>query len=122
MTSTHMPPMRSASLPKPASFSNTWATLCAETLAGIADPLFPALTLARVVPPATAARAVLAGLLDPLETPGGGEPLPAWLLPHQADAVRRSRAILHRFGGVLVADWVGLGKTFVGLALAALER
>jgi superfamily II DNA or RNA helicase len=102
--------------------SRTWATLCAETLAGIADPLFPALTLAESAAPADAARAVLAGLLDPLDTPATGEQLPAWLLPHQADAVRRSRAILRRFGGVLIADGVGLGKTYIALALAALER
>jgi helicase-like protein/SNF2 domain-containing protein len=30
--------------------------------------------------------------------------------------------VLARFGGVLVADGVGLGKTFIALALAALER
>ena len=65
---------------------------------------------------------MLAGLLDPLDTPATGEPLPAWLLPHQADAVRRSRAILRRFGGVLIADGVGLGKTYIALALAGLER
>lgn len=78
--------------------------------------------MAQSVAPAEAARAVLAGLLDPLDTPATGEPLPAWLLPHQADAVRRARAILRRFAGVLVADGVGLGKTYIALALAALER
>ncbi len=36
--------------------------------------------------------------------------------------MQRSRAILARFGGVLVADGVGLGKTYVALALATLER
>ena len=96
--------------------------LCAEALAGIADPLFPALTTARVVPPAGAARAILGALLEPLDSPAAGEPLPGWLLPHQADAVTRVRAILRRFGGALVADGVGLGKTFVALALAELER
>ena len=65
---------------------------------------------------------MLAGLLDSLDTPAGVEPLPAWLLPHQADAVRRCVAILRRFGGVLLADGVGLGKTYVALALASLER
>ena len=65
---------------------------------------------------------MLAGLLDPLDTPSAGEALPDWLLPHQADAVRRCEAILRRFGGVLLADGVGLGKTFVALALAVLER
>ena len=65
---------------------------------------------------------MLEGLLDPLDTPSADEALPDWLLPHQADAVRRCRAILRRFGGVLLADGVGLGKTFVALALAVLER
>ena len=36
--------------------------------------------------------------------------------------MRRAAAILERFGGVLIADGVGLGKTFIALALAALER
>src|SRR5512135_3245200 len=106
---------RSASTPAPRRSSPTWATLCAETLTGIADPLFPALSLARVVGPDVAGRAALAALLDPLETPATGVELPAWLLDHQADAVRRAAAILARFGGVLVADGVGLGKTFVAL-------
>ena len=91
-------------------------------MAGIADPLFPALTLAEATAPRLAARTILAGLLDPLDTAPAEEPLPPWLLPHQADAVRRCRAILHRFGGVLLADGVGLGKTYVALALAVLER
>ncbi len=65
---------------------------------------------------------MLAGLLDPLDLPAVSERLPQWLLAHQADAVRRSRAILRRFGGVLVADGVGLGKTYIALALAVLER
>ncbi|HEV2251532.1 MAG TPA: SNF2-related protein, partial [Candidatus Limnocylindria bacterium] len=65
---------------------------------------------------------MLAGLLEPVESALTAEPLPDWLLPHQADAVLRARGILARFGGVLVADGVGLGKTFIGLALAALER
>ena len=61
-------------------------------------------------------------MLEPLKAPTPRETLPDWLLPHQADAVQRARAILARFGGVLVADGVGLGKTYIGLALAALER
>jgi superfamily II DNA or RNA helicase len=96
--------------------------LCAETLAGIADPLFPALASAQVRAPEAVARTTLAGLLEPLESALPAEPLPEWLLPHQADAVLRARGILARFGGVLVADGVGLGKTYIGLAMAALER
>ena len=64
---------------------------------------------------------MLGGLVQPLESPITPEPLPAWLLPHQADAVERARAILNRFNGVLLADGVGLGKTYLGLALMALE-
>jgi len=69
-----------------------------------------------------AGRAAIAGLLEPMDCAVASEPLPAWLLEHQADAVLRARAILRRFGGALVADAVGLGKTYIGLALAALER
>jgi superfamily II DNA or RNA helicase len=65
---------------------------------------------------------MLTGLLEPLDTGERDEQPPRWLLPHQADAVARSRGVLERFGGVLVADGVGLGKTFIGLALAELER
>ena len=40
------------------------------------------------------------------------------LRPHQVDAVERLRAALRANGGVLLADAVGLGKTYVALALA----
>ncbi len=36
--------------------------------------------------------------------------------------MRRCLGILRRFGGALLADGVGLGKTYVALALASLER
>ena len=75
-----------------------------------------------MVAPAAAAAAILGGLLEPLDSPATHEAMPDWLLPHQADAVARVRAILRRFGGALVADGVGLGKTFIALALAVLER
>jgi superfamily II DNA or RNA helicase len=102
--------------------SRSSATLCAETLAGIADPLFPALASARRAGPAQAARAILGGLLAPLELPLPAVEPPAWLLPHQAEAALRTWAILERFGGALLADGVGLGKTYVGLGLGEFER
>ena len=40
------------------------------------------------------------------------------LRPHQHDALRRLRAAIAEFGGALLADEVGLGKTYVALALA----
>ena len=41
------------------------------------------------------------------------------LRPHQAEAVRSIRAAFREFGGALLADDPGLGKTFVALAIAA---
>ena len=47
---------------------------------------------------------------------------PAWLLPHQVDAARRLAGSLGAFGGAICADAVGLGKTYVGLAVATRYR
>ncbi len=44
------------------------------------------------------------------------------LQPHQMAAVREIRTLMTGFGGALLADEVGLGKTFVGLALAREAR
>lgn len=43
---------------------------------------------------------------------------PAWLLPHQPDAAKRVAGSLEMFGGALLCDAVGLGKTYTGLAVA----
>jgi superfamily II DNA or RNA helicase len=61
-------------------------------------------------------------LLAPLEQPLPAASLPPWLLPHQAEAALRALAIMDRFGGALLADGVGLGKTYVALALALAAR
>ena len=50
---------------------------------------------------------------------GGGTLGTVTLYAHQADAVSRLREIIRRHGGALLADEVGLGKTFVALALAS---
>ena len=44
------------------------------------------------------------------------------LRPHQRDAVARARVALESHGGALIADDVGLGKTFIALALATGAR
>ena len=44
------------------------------------------------------------------------------LQPHQQVAVREIRTLLTEVGGALLADEVGLGKTFVALALASEAR
>jgi len=51
----------------------------------------------------------------------GWEP-PQWLLPHQPDAARRLAGALRIFGVALLADAVGLGKTWVALAVATRYR
>jgi superfamily II DNA or RNA helicase len=40
------------------------------------------------------------------------------LRPHQISAIRRIHAALNEFGGALLCDEVGMGKTFVALAVA----
>ncbi len=47
---------------------------------------------------------------------------PTWLLPHQPGAARRIAASLEAFRGALLADEVGLGKTYVALAVASRYR
>src|SRR3989442_11774483 len=48
----------------------------------------------------------------------GKTPWPAWLAPHQVPAAERLVGILARHGGALLADAVGLGKSYVALAVA----
>ncbi len=43
---------------------------------------------------------------------------PGWLLAHQVEGARRVAASLDIFGGALLADAAGLGKTYVALAVA----
>jgi hypothetical protein len=44
------------------------------------------------------------------------------LRPHQRSAVERLRAAIAEFGGAILCDPVGTGKTYVGLALAAANQ
>src|SRR6185437_13969894 len=92
--------------------------IVAESLAAVADPLRTALTPGPPAPAAEVARA-LARSLVPVES---AVPPPAWLLPGQLRSFRRAVAALERFGGALIADAVGSGKTYVALAAASLRR
>ena len=47
---------------------------------------------------------------------------PDWLQSHQVEAARRVHASLSTFTGALLADAVGLGKTYVALAVATRYR
>ena len=89
--------------------------ILSEHLETPAEPL--ALLLgaeASAAPTAVAARAARA-LLDLPEVPGDPPP---WLTPHQRPAAERLTAIIARYGGAVLADAVGLGKSYVALAVA----
>lgn len=75
-----------------------------------------------VTPPREAALRVLARRFPdytrPTEDTSAGQPPPVFTLTtFQHDAVRRAHHILARRRGVLIADSVGLGKTYIALAL-----
>jgi superfamily II DNA or RNA helicase len=69
------------------------------------------------------ARRILSDEADWQEASGESETLErklgsVRLHPHQISAVRRIRSALEEFGGALLCDEVGMGKTFVALAIA----
>ena len=96
--------------------SPTWfeavPTIVAESLrtAETAPPLLPRDRASPREVAAALARAALA--------PVTSEPSPEWLLPRQRRSHARLVAALRRFGGALLADPVGTGKTYVALAVA----
>lgn len=68
-------------------------------------------------------RAVIAGLfLADHESPSVAEVGNIALRPHQQSAVDRVRRAIAQYGGALLADEVGLGKTFVAVALIRESR
>ena len=81
----------------------------------VAEPLT---TLLRPGPSTSPARVAgaLARTLAPAEA---DEDAPAWLWPEQHRSFRRTLAALRNRGGVLLAEPVGAGKTYVSLAVAA---
>jgi len=107
--------------------------ILSEHLAPLPEPLACLLepgAAATLGPPGAVAALAAGALLDrePVAAHAGdaggagraGEaaPWPAWLAPHQVPAATRLRAILARYGGALLADAVGLGKSYVALAVA----
>lgn len=67
--------------------------------------------------PAPAAVVVARLVQDRFPSAGGRPPEVFALAAFQRDALDRAERILERRGGVVIADSVGLGKTYVGLAL-----
>jgi hypothetical protein len=100
--------MRSCAWPVPPR-------IVAEALRELEDPLASLLDL----PPPAAAAPVARGIAAALVAAERTVPAPRWLLPSQHQSYWRLLAALDRFGGALLADPVGAGKTYVALAVAA---
>jgi len=93
-----------------------WPRILAEDLRPLAEPLGALLSAGADADPVAVTGRAAHELIDPGDAPPGR--LPDWLAPHQRPAVRRLVAILCRHGGAVLADAVGLGKSFVALAVA----
>jgi len=93
--------------------------ILSEHLGPLAEPLACLLTPGAVGPASAVAALGARALLDlaPLALEDKA-PWPAWLAPHQVPAAQRLVGILARHGGALLADAVGLGKSYVALAVA----
>jgi superfamily II DNA or RNA helicase len=89
--------------------------ILAESLRPLEEPLALLVTGGPEVSPPTACRAAALALLD---LPPHSSPAPDWLRPHQVPAHTRLLAIVDRFGGAVLADAVGLGKSYIALAVA----
>jgi len=95
----------------------TWArepVLVAESLRHLGDPLEPLLALDSRPAPA----AVIAAIGEALRPALAPDPPPAWLRPDQAMSFRRALAAVRRYGGVLLAEPPGVGKSWIALAVS----
>jgi superfamily II DNA or RNA helicase len=90
--------------------------ILSEHLRPIPEPLALLLRPGEAAAPAAVAALAARALLDlaPLEQAAW----PAWLAPHQIPAAERLAGIIGRYGGALLADAPGLGKSYVALAVA----
>lgn len=94
-------------------FEECWADSETFDLAGLYEPLW-----AEHTPWSVFLRMLLARYGEHLDDEQAG-PTRFELTRFQADGVKRMRRLLEEIGGVLVADEVGLGKTFLALEVIA---
>ena len=81
-----------------------------------------ALEPAGEAPPRAVVGAAARALLDGCPLAPVTSPPPSWLAPHQVPAANRLTAIIARHGGALLADEVGLGKSYISLAVALARK
>ncbi|HWC72556.1 MAG TPA: SNF2-related protein, partial [Gemmatimonadales bacterium] len=93
-----------------------WPRILSEHLVPVAEPLAVALEPAGEAPPREVVAAAARALLD--SAPLNPVAWPSWLAPHQIPAADRLTAIIARHGGAVLADEVGLGKSYIALAIA----
>jgi len=101
-----------------------WPRILSEHLVPVPEPLAVALESTGEAPPRDAVCSAARALLDcPALVPGAPTTTwPAWLAPHQIPAAERLTAIIARHRGALLADAVGLGKSYVALAVALARK
>lgn len=88
------------------------------------DPLATLLTPGPEGPPKAVASRAARALLDLSPVPAETSALtavPDWLAAHQRPAAVRLAAILARYGGAVLADAPGLGKSYVAMAIALMR-
>ncbi len=87
----------------------------AEALSAVPDPMVTALRPGAWRPAAEVARTMARRVAPDEDT----DLAPAWLRPEQVRSFRRTLHTLRSYGGAMLADPVGSGKTYVALAVAA---
>jgi superfamily II DNA or RNA helicase len=88
--------------------------IVAEALEPLGEAPLP-LRAGPVLPAPVVAAAIARAALPPERE----IPVPEWLRPPQATLVRRTLASLDAFGGVMIAEPTGTGKTWIALAAAS---
>lgn len=100
-----------------ASSSRRWPRIVAESLTGVAEPVTTltarpvSATVSEVI--ATTAAAIAPGRSCAVPPP--------FLQPQQVDSWRRALHALEQWGGALLAEPTGSGKSWIALGVAALE-
>ena len=107
-------------MPPSAAHSAAWPRILSEQLATPAQPLALLLQPGPAAPLGAVVVRAAGALLDRRAV--APQSWPPWLAPHQQAAAARLTAIIGRWGGALLADAPGLGKSYVALALAAAYR
>ena len=94
--------------------------ILSEHLVPVPEPLACLVRAGEEADPQAVARFAARALLDLPATPHA-TPWPTWLAPHQVTAAARLAGLLARYGGALLADAVGLGKSYIALAVALVQ-